>query len=232
MGGRPFQRAWPAALVAMIAAVVWLQPAIGADLPSPGPAPSYLPPAPAPNLTPQTVNSTDGSDIFDPRSFQLRFGAFAHGVGGVEQGTYDLSPEIVFPQLLPFGQGQWWSVLIPRPHVGGLINLEGKTSSAYGGALWTFPLPHRFFAELFLDGDKYWGYESNPPLGRSGLGCPYLFHDGGNLGYKVSDHWSVMFSFDHQSNGHGIFGIDCDGMGSNTRNPGINDYGLRVGYTF
>jgi lipid A 3-O-deacylase len=209
--------------------MVWFRPASGADLPPATPA--YLPPTPPPTLNLQTVNSTSGSDIFDPRSFQLRFGAFAHGVGGIEQGTYDLSPEIVFPAF-PLGQGQWWSVLIPRPHVGGLVNLEGKTSSIYGGALWTFPLPYRFFAELFLDGDKYFGYEDNPPPGRAGLGCPYLFHDGGNLGYKLNEHWSVMFSFDHQSNGHGIFGIDCDNMGSKTHNPGINDYGMRVGYSF
>jgi hypothetical protein len=225
MGGRPVQRGWSAAFVAIVAAVAWLRPAVGADLPS-----TTIPPAPPPTYSPQVVNSNDGSPLFDPHSFELRFGAFAHGVGGVEQGTYDLSPEIVFPKF-SFGEGQWWSVLIPRAHVGSLVNLEGKTSAVYGGALWTFPLPYHFFAELFLDGDKYFGYEINPPPGRSGLGCPYLFHDGGNLGYKVNEHWSVMFSFDHQSNGH-AFGIDCDGMGANTRNPGINDYGMRVGYSF
>jgi hypothetical protein len=219
------------ALVAGLVTLVALQPAVGADLPSTSPAPGYLPPAPPPNLNLQTDNSAGGSDLFDPRSFQLRFGAFAHGVGGIEQGTYDLNPEIVFPKL-PFGQGHWWSVLIPRPHVGGLINLEGRTSAVYAGALWTFPLPHRFFAELFLDGDKHNGYETNAPPGRAGLGCAYLFHDGGSLGYKLSEHWSVMFTFDHQSNGHGIFGTECDGLGSNTHNPGINDYGLRVGYAF
>ena len=58
-----------------------------------------------------------------------------------------------------------------------------------------------------------------------------MFHDGGSLGYKMSEHWKVMFTFD-QSNGHGIFGTQCDGMGAATRNPGINDYGLRLGYAF
>lgn len=206
--------------------MAWLRPAVGADLASP-----TLPPTPSPVFAPQTVNSNDGSPLFDPHSFELRFGALAHGVGGVEQGTYDLSPEIVFPKF-SFGQGQWWGVLIPRPHVGGLINLEGKTSAVYGGALWTIPLPYRFFAEVFLDGDLHNGYENNPPPGRAGLGCQYLFHDGGNLGYRINEHWSVMFTFDHQSNGHGIFGTSCDGMGSGTRNPGINDYGMRVGYSF
>ncbi len=41
-----------------------------------------------------------------------------------------------------------------------------------------------------------------------------------------------MFTFDHQSNGHDEFGTQCHGLGANTPNPGINDYGLRIGYSF
>jgi hypothetical protein len=194
-------------------------------------APAVGATTPSPDASPQTIDPASGPDLFNPQNFQLRFGAFAHGVGGVEQGTYDLNPEVVSPQL-PFGQGQWWSVLIPRAHLGGLINLEGRTSAVYAGALWTIPLPHRFFTELFLDGEKNDGYLDDPPPGRSGLGCRYLFHAGGSVGYKLSAHWSAMFTFDHQSNGHGIFETECDGLGADTHNPGINDYGLRVGYTF
>ena len=215
MGQRSVQRARLPALVVMLAMMGALGSANSADLPSTTPSPPDAAPAPS----------------FDPQNFELRFGAFAHGVGGAERGTYDLNPEVVFPGL-PFGQGQWWSALIPRAHIGGLINLEGRTSAAYAGGLWTIPLPYRFFAELFIDGDKHDGYLADPPPGRSGLGCPYLFHAGGSLGYRVSAHWSVMFTFDHQSNGHGVFGTECDGMGSYTHNPGINDYGLRAGYAF
>ena len=210
----------PAAFIALLAVMAW-RPAIGDDLPAAPPAAPY----------PQTVDAADTSDLFDPQSFQFRFGTFAHGVGGVEQGTYDISPELVLPKL-PFGQGRWWDVLIPRAHVGSLINLEGRTSSVYAGGLWTFPLPYRFFAELFLDAAKHDGYLANPPPGRSGLGCSFLFHAGGSLGYKVSEHWSAMFSFEHESNGHGIIGTQCDGDGSNTHNPGFNNYGLRLGYAF
>jgi hypothetical protein len=169
--------------------------------------------------------------VYDPEGFEFRFGGFAHGVGGAEQGTYDLNGEFVTPRL-PFLEDSWWSVFMPRANVGGLLNLEGRTSAVYAGALWTIPLPRHFFAEAFLDADLHNGYLNNPPPGHSGLGCRYMFHDGGSLGYKMSQHWSVMFTFDHQSNGHGIFGTACDGMGAATRNPGINDYGLRVGYTF
>jgi lipid A 3-O-deacylase len=207
------------ALAAVFAVLISLGPAVSADLPA---APAYIPPT-----APATVQPM----VYDPEGFEFRFGGFAHGVGGVEQGTYDLNGEFVTPRL-PFFEDSWWSVFMPRANVGGLLNLEGRTSAVYAGALWTIPLPYHLFAEGFLDGDLHNGYLNNPPPGRSGLGCRYMFHDGGSIGYKMSEHWKVMFTFDHQSNGHGIFGTECDGMGSATRNPGINDYGLRLGYAF
>lgn len=217
--GQSVQKSLLAALAALLVASVSAGTAMGADLP---PAQAYIPPT-----APAAVQPT----VYDPEGFEFRFGAFAHGVGGVEQGTYDFNGEFVLPRL-PIGEDSWWSVLIPRPHVGGLLNAEGRTSAVYAGALWTIPLPRNFFAEAFLDGDLHNGYLNDPPPGRAGLGCRYMFHDGGSLGYKLSQHWKVMFTFDHQSNGHGIFGTECDGLGANTHNPGINDYGLRVGYSF
>ncbi len=219
MAGWVVQRSATVALGAVFAALVSLGPALSADLPA---ARAYIPPT-----APATVQPM----VYDPEGFEFRFGGFAHGVGGAEQGTYDLNGEFVTPRL-PFFEDSWWSVFMPRANVGGLLNLEGRTSAVYAGALWTIPLPAHFFAEGFLDADLHNGYLNNPPPGHSGLGCRYMFHDGGSLGYKVSEHWKVMFTFDHQSNGHGIFGTECDGMGAATRNPGINDYGLRFGYTF
>jgi lipid A 3-O-deacylase len=163
--------------------------------------------------------------------YELRFGAFAHGVASAEQHTFDLNPELVLP-ILPFGQSGSWRLLIPRPHLGALINLEGRTSSVYAGGLWTIPLHDRFFGELFLDGAAHNGYTAVPPPGHSDLGCAFLFHAGVSSGYHFNSHWSLMLTFDHQSNGHSIFGVVCDGRGSKTHNQGINDYGTRIGYSF
>ena len=171
------------------------------------------------------------SDLVDPHRYEVRFGGLAHGVRSAEKGTVDLNPEFIFPRL-PFGQAERWSIFIPRPHVGGLINLEGRTSSFYAGALWTVALSHRAFAELFLDGAAHDGYANSAPPGHSDLGCPYLFHVGGSSGIHFDQHWSLMITFDHESNGHGIFGTECDGMAAKTRNQGINDLGARVGYSF
>jgi hypothetical protein len=123
-------------------------------------------------------------------------------------------------------------VFVPRPHVGVLANLEGRTSSFYAGALWSFPLPFRTFFELFVDGSIHNGVQNNPLPGHAGLGCPALFHVGGSLGYAITDHWTAMVTFDHLSNGHYIFGINCAGNTGPTPNPGVNDWGAKIGYAF
>jgi lipid A 3-O-deacylase len=202
-----------------------LQFARGADLlpapPPPAPPPYVAPPAPPPAR----------SGLYDPYRIELRFGGFLHGVGGGEKGTYDLSPELILPRL-PLFQDQWWSVFVPRPHAGGLVNLEGRTSSFFAGALWSFPLPYRTFAEVFVDGAIHNGVKQFPLPGHSGLGCPALFHVGGSFGYAITEHWTATLTFDHLSNGHIVFGINCAGNLGPTPNPGINDWGGRIGYTF
>jgi lipid A 3-O-deacylase len=211
--------------VVALAATFSLGLAHGADLlpapPPPAPAAYVAPPAPPPAAL----------GFYDPYRIEVRLGAFLHGVGGSEKGTYDLNPEFVFPRL-PLFANQWWNVFVPRPHVGALANLEGRTSAFYAGALWSFPLPYRFFAEFFLDGAIHNGVENNPLPGRTGLGCPALFHVGGSLGYAITEHWSAMFTFDHLSNGHVIFGVNCSGNVGPTRNPGLNNWGGKIGYAF
>jgi len=161
---------WPGYAIALAAVATSFAAAAGDLLPAPPLAP--LPPAPPP---PPVVAPV--SYGYDPYRYELRFGGFLHGVGGVEKGTYDLAPELVLARL-PFGRNEWWSILVPRPHAGALVNLEGRTSSYYVGALWSFPLPHRFFAEVFLDGAEHNGFLTNPPPGRASLGCPFLFNAG------------------------------------------------------
>jgi lipid A 3-O-deacylase len=210
-----------AALVVMVGHGLGLGLAHGADLSpaAPLPAASYVAPPVQPAL------------FYDPYSIEVRLGGFLHGVGGNEKGTYDLNPELIFPRL-PFFQTQWWNVFVPRPHVGGMVNLEGRTSDLYAGALWSFPLPYHTFFELFVDGAIHDGVENNPQPGHSGLGCPALFHVGGSFGYAITEHWHAMLTFDHLSNGHYIFGINCSGNVGPTPNPGINNWGGKIGYQF
>jgi hypothetical protein len=160
----------------------------------------------------------------DPaNSFEARFGGFAHGIGSPESGTVDLNAEIVSPRLFNFPGA--WSVLSPRIQMGVLGNLGGRTSAGYAGFLWTIPLFDRLFAEAFVGGAVHNGSQKGSP-NMAALGCDPLFNVGGSLGYRFNERWSVMFTFDHMSNGMGIFGTNCG------RNVGLNNYGARIGYAF
>ena len=83
--------------------------------------------------------------------FEVRFGGFAHGVDSVESGTVGLNGEFVFPRF-PFGRGEWRDFLVPRPHIGVMASGSDRTSRGYAGAVWTIPLPWRFFTEIFFGG--------------------------------------------------------------------------------
>jgi len=161
---------------------------------------------------------------FDINRYEVRGGFFAHGVGSVEQNTYDLNLELVTPRVLPFGAGQWWSLLIPRFQIGGLLNISGRTSAAYGGALWTLPIYAGLFAELSFGGAINNGLAEGSAT-RSALGCQGAFNLASSLGYHFNSSWSLMGTWNHMSNGRFIFD-ECP------RNKGVNDLGLKASYAF
>jgi len=177
--------------------------------------------APVDVRAPVAVPVTTPIDPFS--GFEVRLGAFMHGVGNVEKGTYDVNGELVLPKLLaPVGP---WSYLVPRIHAGVNANTAGRTSAVYAGLLWTVPVFDRFFVEGFLDA-AYHNGSLTGNLTQSAMGCDPLFHVGGSAGYRFDAHWSVMATFDHLSNGSGIGLTNCG------RNQGLNNYGLRIGYQF
>lgn len=175
----------------------------------------------------RAADAFQAADSFRDR-FEVRFGAGLHGVGSVESGTFSLNPEVIFPQLRftdwPFDPR--WAFMIPRLHAGGMINLSGRTSYGYMGALWTLSVSERVFVEGFLGGALHNGsLAGNAAANQAALGCRLLFHAGGSVGYRITQKWSVMFTFDHVSNGNAAL----DGC---SRNQGLNEYLLRVGYSF
>ena len=180
----------------------------------------YVPGAP----TFQTRAPTDFAD-----RFEVRFGVFAHGVSGAEEGTVSINGELVTPRLFsPTGP---WAVLVPRIHAGGFVNVSGRTNSAYAGLLWTVPLIDRFFIEGYLGAAAHDG-SLGPTATRAGLGCPVLLNSGASLGYRVSDNWSVMATFNHMSNGRELFSVDYGTNQGPGRNQGLSHYGVRIGYSF
>lgn len=160
---------------------------------------------------------------FDPSQWEVRFGGFAHGVGGAENRTIDINGEFVVP-VFPRGDGAW-SFLIPRLHAGVNANMAGRTSLFYTGVLWTFPVTDKLFLEGFLDAAVHNGSLFGDAT-HAALGCRALVHAGGSIGYRIDNRWSVMLTYEHASNGEGI------GLSTCPRNQGLNSYGARIGFSF
>lgn len=186
---------------------------------------------PAYKAPPLKADSPPASASSVPDSFEARFGAFTHGVGGPEEGSADINAELVFPRLWhvhngwnPLHLDDGWDWLIPRPHIGGMLNTAGKTSYIYGGALWTFDVTRSIFLETFFGGALHNG-ELDGDSTHASLGCRLLYHLGGSVGVRVMPRWSVLFTYDHISNGKGTFS-NC------SHNHGLNDYGLRLSHAF
>jgi lipid A 3-O-deacylase len=156
--------------------------------------------------------------LYHPERFELRGGLFAHAVASPEAGSVDANFELVAPRFFVIpGLPDYFT---PRFHVGGIGNFAGRTSYVYAGTVWTFNLTPRWFAEGFFGGLIHNGNLDDSASNMNGLGCRWGFHSGGSIGYRLNERWSVMGTFDHLSNAE-----TCP------FNKGINDWGLRVGYS-
>jgi lipid A 3-O-deacylase len=186
---------------------------------------SATPPDPPEAKAPQSIPAAKDTSLYDPRRTEVRFGGFAHSEGSTEQRlTPDLNIAVVFPRLLPEATG-WMGLLIPRAYIGGMVNLEGRTSSLRGGGLWSYSYTDRLFGEIYFGGAIHNGSIYGSPT-LNALGSRELFNVGTSLGYRFDSHWSILASFDHLSNGNSLFGLPF------VRNQGINSYGLQAAYGF
>jgi lipid A 3-O-deacylase len=180
-----------------------------ADLltPSPdGPAATFLP-APTPAA--------------EADSFEARLGAFAHSIGSTEAGGVDANVELLLPRL-PNNLPEQYKFFVPRPQFGAMINTGGKTSYGYAGVVWTLNILPQFFLEPMFGGAVHDGNATATPVpDENTLGCRVLFHTGLSGGYRLTERWTALVTWDHISNGH-----LCP------HNAGMNDYGVKIGYSF
>ena len=154
-------------------------------------------------------------------SFEARLGAFAHSIGSTEAGGVDANVELLLPQF-PNNLPVQYKFLVPRPQFGAMINTGGKTSYGYAGVVWTLNILPSFFLEPMFGGAVHDGNATAIPVpDENTLGCRVLFHTGLSGGYRLTDQWTALITWDHISNGH-----LCE------HNAGMNDYGVKVGYSF
>ena len=173
-------------------------------------------PAPAIPSTP-----AEPLPLYDPTKFEIR-GGYLVAPFGPEQGTSNVSGALVFPKFVSLPG--WQDFLIPRIRIGGVDNLDGGTSYAYADGLWTVNF-HRAFAEVFFGGLIHNGPLVSHLDNTRALGCRELYHLGADLGYRFDQHWSVIVTFEHGSNGAPTLS-DCP------QNRGLNVAGVSLGYSF
>ena len=155
---------------------------------------------------------------------EIRIGGSAQEPGGPEEGSANLTGEILFSK--PFTAADLFtSYFIPRPHVGGSVNFRGDTSFAYAGLTWTYDLTTWLFIEGSFGGAVHTGNTeaslTRIPANEAPLGCSPLFRESGSVGVRLSTNWSVMATIEHMSN-----------AGLCAQNRGLTNVGARVGYTF
>jgi lipid A 3-O-deacylase len=155
---------------------------------------------------------------------EVRAGAYVHSPGYTEGNTLSLSGELLTSRLpVGFSNPIASFVFGPRLNVGFTANVQGYTSFVYTGFTWTYDVTDSIFLETSFGGGVHNG-ELEPPVpqDRLKLGCRALFREGATLGYRLSEHWSVMASVEHLSHA---------GLCSSYNN-GITTAGGRIGYRF
>ncbi len=152
---------------------------------------------------------------------EVRFGTFAHDPWSPERGSGNLHLEVLFAK--PFTPADLFtSYFVPRPHIGGSLNLGGATSFAFAGLTWTVDITERVFVEASFGGAIHNGETGRViPTDRSALGCSPLFRESASVGFRLSQNWNVMATVEHLSN-----------AGLCHQNRGLTNIGARFGYTF
>jgi len=150
---------------------------------------------------------------------EVRVGALAHDEGPFgrhKENGVDGNLEFLFvsPDFLHY-------ILAPRPQLGVSVNSKGNTSSAYFGLNWEWKAWRGLFLDFSFGGMAHNGYNRTNLLDRKELGCHVLFRESLELGWRFAEKHSVSFLVDHSSNGR-----LC------SKNEGLNDLGIRYGYSF
>jgi hypothetical protein len=176
---------------------------------------------------------------------EIVLGGFVHDPGqdNNEANSADLNLEIIFRKvtLLTFENRYLRFLFSPNPIVGGTINSDNETHTAYLAMNWQY----RFESDWFVAGSFGFTYhtgnldqaEENCPVGTTcslpgnrrfvdtgdvTLGSRILFRESVELGYWVAERHGLSLYFAHMSNAS-IFDEDNDGM---------NFLGLRYRYAF
>ena len=154
---------------------------------------------------------------------EFRFGFSAQDPWGPERGSVAVAGEVLLAK--PFTAADLFaSYFIPRPHFGGSLTFDSRTSYAYAGLTWSVDLTPRVFVEGAFSGAVQDGQaDARFALrDRPSFGCSPVFRQAGSVGVRLSGQWSLVATLEHLSQGGGACAQD----------RGLTNVGARVGYAF
>ncbi len=155
-----------------------------------------------------------------PKSItDLRVGLLLHDTGpfsNTKEDGLDVNVELLFESPSYLEQ-----IGSPKPHLGLTLNNSSDTNQIYGGLTWNWGFDGGYFIDLSFGAALHDGETETDRTDKKSLGCSLLFRESLGLGYVISGPHSVMLHFDHISNAK-----LCD------RNEGLENLGLRYGYSF
>lgn len=154
---------------------------------------------------------------------EVRLGGSVQDAWSPEKGAGNITAAVLFERL-PFAAASdpALAVLVPRPVIGGSLDLGGRTSFAYAALAWTVPVGQHFFIEASFGGAVHNGDTSDHGRAtRNALGCSPLFRESFAVGYRFDERLSLLAMVEHLSNA----GL-CDA------NRGLTNLGLQLAYSF
>jgi hypothetical protein len=212
--------------------------------PSPPTYAQQSPPLLAPVAPPAVAQAEPARRSFLERTVaEFVVGGFLHDPGqdNNESNTWDFNAEIIF-RAVTFAEPKnriLRFLAAPRPVVGGSVNDEGYTHTAYAAFDWTYPFESGVylggtFGLAYHTGTLHQATEECPPggnctlpgnrryvdTGEVSLGTRILFRESLELGYRFATGHGLSLHASHISQG-GIFDGDNDGM---------NFVGIRYSY--
>jgi lipid A 3-O-deacylase len=156
--------------------------------------------------------------------FEIRAGVLAHSLLHNKEQSVDANLEVLGLRL-GTQTGNWLQdfVLRPRFHAGVNYNFSRFRDQAYFGLTWDLALTDRLYFEFSFGGMVHNGSLGRPveDFSRLSLGCGLLFRESVALGYRLTERLNIQVMMEHSSNAGLCF-----------RNVGINNAGVRLGYSF
>lgn len=148
-----------------------------------------------------------------PEKSELIIGVMQHDLGAGFKQRHERGQNVIFE----YAFSNKYDFLNGVPHIGATINNRGYTSAMYIGLTWRLNLPADLFIDLTFGGGIN-NAEKKTPKKRQAVGSNLLFRESLSIGKHIGD-YTISIMVDHMSNARLA-----------PPNPGLTDFGMRVGY--